>query len=64
MVAGHVVILSLIGLIFVIGIFISPVSVAFAIFMYILELFVAFLQAYIFTMLTSLFIGLMVAGGH
>ncbi len=64
MVAGHVVILSLIGLIFVMGLAIAPVSVAFGVFMYILEIFVALLQAYIFTMLTSLFIGLLVAGEH
>jgi len=64
MTAGHVVILSLIGLIFVMGLAISPVTVGFGVFMYILEIFVAFLQAYIFTMLTSLFIGLLVAGEH
>jgi F-type H+-transporting ATPase subunit a len=64
MIAGHVVILSLIGLIFVIGIYVFPVVLGFALFMYILEIFVAFLQAYIFTILTSLFIGLFVAGEH
>ena len=64
MVAGHVVILSLIGLIFVMSIWVFPVSVGFGVFMYILELFVALLQAYIFTMLTSLFIGLLVVGEH
>jgi F-type H+-transporting ATPase subunit a len=64
MLAGHVVILSLIGLIFILGWIIAPVTVAFGVFMYVLELFVALLQAYIFTMLTSLFIGLLVAGHH
>ncbi len=64
MVAGHVVILSLIGLIFVMSIWVFPVSVGFGVFMYLLELFVALLQAYIFTMLTSLFIGLLVVGEH
>jgi F-type H+-transporting ATPase subunit a len=64
MVAGHVVILSLIGLIFVMGVAASPVSVGFGVFMYVLEILVAFLQAYIFTMLTSLFIGLLVASEH
>ena len=64
MVAGHVVILSLIGLIFVMSIWVFPVSVGFGVFMYFLELFVALLQAYIFTILTSLFIGLLVAGEH
>ncbi len=64
MLAGHVVILSLIGLIFVMGVIVAPVSVGFGIFMYLLELLVALLQAYIFTMLTSLFIGLLVASEH
>jgi F-type H+-transporting ATPase subunit a len=64
MVAGHVVILSLIGLIFVMSVWVFPVSVGFGVFMYLLEIFVALLQAYIFTMLTSLFIGLLVVGEH
>jgi F-type H+-transporting ATPase subunit a len=59
-----VVILSLIGLIFILGLAIAPITVAFGVFMYLLELFVSLLQAYIFTMLTSLFIGLLVAGHH
>ena len=37
---------------------VAPVSVAFATAMYLLKLFVAFLQAYIFTMLSALFIGM------
>mgnify|MGYP005684711893 CR=1 FL=1 len=37
---------------------IAPVSVIFVLFMYLIECLVAFLQAYIFTLLTSLFIGL------
>jgi len=58
MVAGHFVILALLGLIFALGtplVAIGSVPMALAIFM--LELFVAFVQAYIFTMLSSLFIG-------
>jgi F-type H+-transporting ATPase subunit a len=59
MIAGHVVILSLIGLIFILGsVFVAPVSIAFALFIYLLELLVALIQAYIFTMLSSLFIGM------
>ena len=59
MIAGHVVILSLIGLIFILKtIYVAPASVAFALFIYCLEIFVAFIQAYIFTMLTALFIGM------
>ncbi len=58
MLAGHFVILSLLGLIVVLKsplIALGSVPMALAIFM--LELFVAFVQAYIFTMLSSLFIG-------
>ena len=62
MTAGHIVIVSLIGLAFLfksvlVG---SFVSVPFALFINLLELLVAFLQAYIFTMLSALFIGMMV----
>lgn len=59
MTGGHVVILALIGLIFVFkSILIAPLSVGFALAINLLEIFVAFLQAYIFTMLTALFMGL------
>lgn len=59
MIGGHIVILSFIGLIFLFKSFaIVPASVAFALFIDLLELFVAVLQAYIFTMLTALFMGL------
>lgn len=69
MTAGHLVILSFIGLIFtfaqlfgpVAGFLVSPVSVLFALFVYVLELLVAFLQAYVFTMLSAIFIGMSVA---
>ena len=43
---------------------VSVVAVPFAIFVYFLELFVAFVQAYVFTMLSALFIGMGVAMGH
>jgi F-type H+-transporting ATPase subunit a len=62
MTAGHIIIISLVGLIFVFKtIYIAPVSVAFALFIDVLECLVAFLQAYVFTMLTALFIGSAVA---
>jgi F-type H+-transporting ATPase subunit a len=57
MVAGHFVILALLGLIFAISVWVFPVSVALALAIFMLELFVAFVQAYIFTMLSALFIG-------
>jgi len=60
MTAGHFVILSLLGLIFLFASwFIAAGTVAFVLFMMLLELLVAFLQAYIFALLTSVFIGLM-----
>ena len=71
--AGHLVILSLIGLIFSFGQMfgsgwgygVAPVSIAFSLFIYLLELLVAFIQAYIFTMLSALFIGMAIAEhGH
>jgi F-type H+-transporting ATPase subunit a len=65
MTAGHIVILSLIGLIFILKTFlVAPVSVAFALFIYLLEILVALIQAYIFTMLSSLFIGMAVHQEH
>lgn len=63
--AGHIIVLSLISLIFIFkSIAIAPVSVAFVLFMDVLELLVAFLQAFIFTMLTALFIGTAVEEHH
>lgn len=64
--AGHVIILSLLGLIFVMGDMganpaagygVSVVSVAFSLFIDCLEILVAFIQAYVFTLLSAVFIG-------
>lgn len=63
--AGHILILSLLSLIFIFKSFLMPfVSVPFVIFMTFLELLVALLQAYIFTLLSALFIGLAVEEHH
>lgn len=63
--AGHIVIYALISLIFVMqSYYIAPVSVGMALFIYLLEILVALLQAYIFTMLSSLFIGMAVHQDH
>jgi len=65
MTAGHIVVLALIGLIFAFGASVAsaaPFLMALGIMM--LELFVALLQAYIFTLLSSVFIGLIREGGH
>ena len=58
MTAGHIVLLALIGLIFSFKSWlITPVPVLLATAISMLELFVAFLQAFIFTLLASVFIG-------
>jgi F-type H+-transporting ATPase subunit a len=64
--AGHILILSLISLIFIFKtLWVSPVSIVFVVFMDAIELLVAFLQAYIFTLLGALFIGMAVEDhGH
>jgi F-type H+-transporting ATPase subunit a len=65
MTAGHIVILSFLGLIAILkSIVIAPVAVGFALFITLLELFIAFLQAYIFTLLTSLFMGMAIHPEH
>jgi F-type H+-transporting ATPase subunit a len=67
MTGGHTVIVALLGLIFIFRSYIIAVGpFGFVVGILLLELFVAFLQAYIFTMLTSLFMGLgmQVDGAH
>ena len=71
MVAGHIIIISLISLIFILAQTnvtaswsAAPFSVAFTVFIYFIEILVAFLQAFIFTMLTAVFIGQAYEGEH
>jgi len=65
MTAGHVVLLALISLIFTFGSwFIAPAPVVMGVAISMLEIFVAFLQAFIFTLLASVFIGLIREGAH
>ncbi|MEO6670585.1 MAG: F0F1 ATP synthase subunit A [Ferruginibacter sp.] len=71
MVAGHIIILSFISLIFIFGEMnkgagwgFSPVSILFTVFIYFIEILVAFIQAFIFTNLTAVFIGQSFEGGH
>ena len=60
--AGHIIILSLFSLIFIFQtVAVSPISGAFVLFMMVLEMLVAALQAYVFTLLSALFIGQAVA---
>ena len=59
------VIFALIGLIIAIGSYlVSPFAVGFAVFINLLEILVAFIQAYIFTMLSSVFIGMAMHPEH
>lgn len=63
--AGHIMILSIISLIFIFkNVALGAVSVPLALFVSILELLVAALQAYIFTILSALYIGIAVAEHH
>jgi F-type H+-transporting ATPase subunit a len=65
MVSGHVVLLALISLIFTFGSWVLvPAPILIAVSISVLELFVAFLQAFIFTLLSSVFIGLIREGAH
>lgn len=63
--AGHIVVLSLVSLVFIFkSLAMSAVSVPFTLFIMVLELLVAALQAFIFTLLTALFIGQAVEESH
>lgn len=71
MVAGHIIIICLISLIFIFGELspiagwgASPLSIGFTVFIYLIEVLVAFLQAFIFTMLSAVFIGQALEGDH
>ncbi|MGD1846278.1 MAG: F0F1 ATP synthase subunit A [Salibacteraceae bacterium] len=70
--AGHIILLAFTSLIFIFaetygaagGLGVSVVSVAFSIFMTFLELLVAFLQAYVFTLLSALYFGMATEEAH
>lgn len=69
--AGHIIILGFMSLIFIfaniqgyLGVIVAPVSIAFGIFMSFLELLVAFIQAYVFTLLSALYFGMATEEHH
>jgi F-type H+-transporting ATPase subunit a len=65
MVAGHIVIFAFLALIIIFKSFLAaPFSIGFAIFVNILEILVGFIQAYVFTMLSTLFIGMSLHPEH
>ena len=65
--AGHILILSLISLIFILkSVFVAGIAIPFVLFISVIELVVGFIQAFIFTVLSALFIGMAVEehAGH
>jgi F-type H+-transporting ATPase subunit a len=64
MIAGHMVILSFLGLIFLVGLSFAPISVPLALFNWMLELLIVPLQAFVFTQLTAIFIGMSLHPQH
>ncbi|MDR2409961.1 MAG: F0F1 ATP synthase subunit A [Bacteroidales bacterium] len=69
--AGHIICLGFISLIFIFGnmsaiagFSMSPISVFFYIFMSVLELLVAFIQAFVFTLLSAIYIGMAIEEHH
>ena len=59
--AGHILILSLISLIFILkSVFVAGIAIPFVLFISVIELVVGFIQAFIFTILSALFIGMAV----
>jgi F-type H+-transporting ATPase subunit a len=71
MIAGHIIIICFISLIFIfgamsktVGVVFTPVSLVFTVFIYFIEILVAFIQAFIFTNLTAVFIGQAFETGH
>lgn len=69
--AGHIVLLGFVSMIFIFGALspvggyaVSIVSVAFSIFLSLLEILVAFIQAYVFTLLSALYFGMAKVTDH
>lgn len=72
MMAGHMIITVFVSLIFIfaslfgswVGLAASPVSIAFSVFILLLDVLVSFIQAYVFTLLSALYIGMATAEHH
>lgn len=69
--AGHMIAMVFMSLIFIFGAMhimlgyaVAPISLAFSLFMSALELLVAFIQAFVFTMLTAVYLGMATSEGH
>jgi len=72
MMAGHLIITVFVSLIFIFGSLmgagagfgVSPLSIAFSVFIMLLDVLVSFIQAYVFTLLSALYIGMATAEHH
>lgn len=71
MLAGHIILLSFISLIFIFGVMepgfgylVSPVSVGFTVFIIFIKILVSFIQAFVFTLLSAIYIGMAVEDAH
>ncbi len=72
MLAGHLIIMVFISLIFIfsssmgpaVGYAVSPLSVAFSVFIMLLDVLVSFIQAYVFTLLSAIYFGMATAEHH
>jgi F-type H+-transporting ATPase subunit a len=72
MLAGHMIITVFVSLIFIFGSLmgtvagfgVSPLSVAFSVFIMLLDVLVSFIQAYVFTLLSALYFGMATAEHH
>lgn len=63
--AGHILVLSLLCLVFIFNsLAAAPASILFVMFIGLIELLIAFIQAFIFTMLSALFIGMAIEEHH
>ncbi len=72
MMAGHMIVTVFVSLIFIFGslmgttagLAISPLSILFSVFIFLLDLLVSFIQAYVFTLLSALYFGMATADHH
>ena len=64
MLGGHAVLFSIIGFIFIFGWWLVPVSLLAGVAIFFLEIFVAFLQAFVFTFLVTVFLGMAIHPDH
>lgn len=72
MLAGHMIVTVFVSLIFIfaslfgagVGLAASPISIAFSVFILMLDVLVSFIQAYVFTLLSALYFGMATADHH